>query len=110
MGFVYGQDYYLEQDFFEELDDNKLNPLNKPVAVWGTGVRAASFIKDNRLYEIEFFIDTYKKQDVWHGKPVIRPEDISNWENIFIIVAVARDYDINNKLQELGLTEKRRLL
>lgn len=33
MGFVYGQDYYLEQDFFEELDDNKLNPLNKPVAV-----------------------------------------------------------------------------
>ena len=106
MGFVYGQDYYLEQDFFEELDDNKLNPLNKPVAVWGTGVRAASFIKDNRLYEIEFFIDTYKKQDVWHGKPVIRPEDISNWENIFIIVAVARDYDINNKLQELGLTEK----
>lgn len=39
---------------FEELDDNKLNPLNKPVAVWGTGVRAASFIKDNRLYEIEF--------------------------------------------------------
>ena len=105
MGLIYGQDFYLEQDFFEELDDKKINPLDKPIAVWGTGVRADSFVKDNMLYQVDFFIDTYKNQDVWHSRRVVRPEDISNWNNLFIIIAVARDYEIKKQLQEHGLKE-----
>jgi len=90
----YGKDYLYEEDFFSFLDMKKFNPYNKKIVVWGTGLQARRFMEWISDESVEFFLDTYKYGMKFYGKEVKSPEDNIEWENYYIIVAVARDYEI----------------
>lgn len=103
-GFIYKQDYFYEEDFFADLDEIKI-PHDRKIAVWGTGMVASSFAKKEIQYQIELFIDSYKREGRFLGKEVAAPEEVEDWKNYFIIVAVEKDGEIRGKLQEYGLQE-----
>lgn len=105
MGLQYGENFIYEEDLFQELDEVQLNPHKKRIAVWGTGRRSEEFLKWNRCYSIDFYIDTYKKQENFYDVPVRMPSEIQNWKEIFVIIAVAKNEEIEEKLKAEGLEE-----
>ena len=108
-GLVYGQDYVYEEDFFAELDDISIpdgkQMENRKVAVWGTGNMCRLLLKKNLPWKIEAFIDSYKTQDSFMGQPVLSPDEITDWRQYYIIIAVEADREIRNMLCAQGLNE-----
>ena len=98
----YGTDYIYEEDFFVELDDIHV-PINRKLAVWGTGRAATLFAKWNREYTISAYIDNFKSQECFCDVQIKAPEEITDWKEYFIIIAVDRDTNIVMQLQKLGL-------
>lgn len=105
MGLRYGEDFIYEEDMFQKLDEIQLNPRKKRLAVWGTGRWAERFSEWNCRYTIDFYIDTYKKQETLYDIPVIKPSEILDWKDIFIIIAVAKSEEIEEGLKNEGLEE-----
>lgn len=103
-GFIYGKDYLYEEDFFYQLDDIFI-PNNRKIAVWGTGNRCKFLLKYNLPWNIDIFIDSYKKQENIYNIPIYTPDEITNWEDYYIIIAVEKDKDIQNYLLNHGLIE-----
>ena len=68
-GLIYGRDYLYEEDFFTQLDDLKI-PCDKKIAVWGTGNMCQFLLNHNLPWKTDVFIDTYKKQERFQGRPV----------------------------------------
>lgn len=109
-GLVYGQDYVYEEDFFSELDDISIPDGKKiedrKIAVWGTGNMCHLLLKKNLPWKIEAFIDSYKFQDSFMGQPVLSPDEITDWRQYYIIIAVEADCEIQNTLCAQGLNER----
>lgn len=104
-GLVYKKDYLYEVDFFEKLDDKKINPENKKICVWGTGKYAETLLEWNHKIKIEFFIDSKKDISNYRGFLVKKPEDIKNIKEYFIIIAVKRDIGIIKFLESMEAEE-----
>lgn len=100
-GYVYKRDFFLESDFFEELDKYHI-PEDRKVAVWGTGNMAHRLMRSPGFISPEFFIDSNKKEDELFGIPVYSPDEITEWNDLFIIVAVVNDSEIIPVLQKHG--------
>ena len=109
-GLVYGQDYVYEEDFFAELDDISIpdgkKTEDRKIAVWGTGNMCHLLLKKNLPWKIEAFIDSYKTQESFIGQPVISPDEITDWRQYYIIIAVEADCEIRNMLCAQGLNER----
>ncbi len=105
-GLVYQKDYLYEEDFFAELDEISI-PDNRKIAVWGTGKMCGFLLENNLPQKVEVFIDTYKQQDVFRSRPVLSPNEIKDWTQYYIIIAVADDCEIRNRLSGLELQEYR---
>ncbi len=105
MGLQYGEDFIYEEDMFHELDKIQLNPRKKRLVVWGTGRWAERFREWNSRYTIDFYIDTYKKQETFHDVLVRKPSEILDWKSVFIIIAVAKSEEIEGWLKKEGLEE-----
>lgn len=103
-GLVYQKDYVYEEDFFARLDEMAL-PENRKIAVWGTG-NMCSFLLEKMPQKAEIFIDSYKKQDIFRGRPVFFPDEIEDWTQYYLIIAVMDDCEIRSRLRGLGLQEK----
>lgn len=103
-GLAYGEDYLYEEDFFPELDDIRI-PTGMKVAVWGTGTIAGMLMGQRLSFLPDLFIDTYKSQDTFWGHPVTKPEQITDWEEYFVIIAVEKDGEIREALSGKGLKE-----
>lgn len=104
VGLAYGKDYLYEEDFFPELDDIRI-PTGMKVAVWGTGTIAGMLMRQRLPFLPKLFIDTYKSQDTFWGHPVTKPEQITDWAEYFIIIAVEKDGEIRETLSGKGLRE-----
>jgi len=104
-GLAYGKDYVYEEDFFPELDDIQI-PSDRKTAIWGTGNRCRFLLKQNLPYHIDAFIDSYRRHDVFMGRPVFLPGEISDWKQYYIIVAVDEDDEIRDRLFHDGLAEE----
>lgn len=104
MGFSYGTDYLYEEDFFHQLDTLHI-PKERKLVMWGTGTMAKWFHEQCGNYEFEFYIDSYSRAESFLGKEIKRPQEIRNWEELFVIIGVGKDREIREKLQELGLQE-----
>lgn len=105
-GLIYGQDYVYEEDFFAELDDIAI-PINRKIAIWGTGSMCQFLLEQNLPWEIEAFIDSYKEnQKEFKERPVFCPNEMKEWKSYYIIVAVEEDTEIRKKLSNLGLLEE----
>lgn len=104
-GLVYGIDYQYEEDFFGELDARPI-PKERKIAVWGTGNMCRFLFKHRIPRQADIFIDTYRKQVFFQGKPVSLPDEISDWKEYYVIIAVADDHEIREYLLEQGLLEQ----
>lgn len=100
-----GKDYYLDEDFFGLLDDFSI-PSDRRLAVWGTGRMADFLMTEDRELLPECYIDSNRKQAVFNNKPVYLPDEIKDWREYYIIVAVAEDGEIRDRLEGLNLKEK----
>lgn len=105
LGLRYGQDYIYEKDLFKKLNKMQINPQNKKLVMWGTGKRARGFQDWNqdKGYEIESFIDSNKSKQSFFGKRVYLPSEIEEWQDRFVVIAVAQDTEICEFLEAQGL-------
>lgn len=103
-GLERGKDYLYEEDFFAGLDEFHIPPERK-LAVWGTGQIADFFTKWNQCYEVAAYFDNHKSAETFYGNPVIQPEQVNDWKEYFIVIAVTKDEDIRAQLQALGLKQ-----
>nr|WP_300786823.1 radical SAM protein [uncultured Acetatifactor sp.] len=103
-GLERGKDYLYEEDFFAGLDEFHIPPERK-LAVWGTGQIADFFTKWNQCYEVAVYFDNHKSAETFYGNPVIHPEQVNDWKEYFIVIAVTKDEDIRAQLQALGLRQ-----
>ena len=100
-------DYLFADDFFESVNDygKKINPANKKVVIWGTGDNAKKFSVYFPHFNPIFYIDSYKNTDVFFEKPVKKPDNISNWNEYFVIIAVQKDQEIVDRLKKIGMQQ-----
>lgn len=103
-GLTYGKDYLYEEDFFSQLDDISI-PKDRKIAIWGIGNMCKFLLKHNLPWKADIFIDSYGTQKFFNNTPIYQPNDISNWKNYYIIIAVAKDEEIQNELSKYGLTK-----
>lgn len=103
-GFIYGKDYVYEEDFFSTLD-NIVIPTDRKIAIWGTGNMCHFLLEHDFSWRPDVFIDSNKKQDIFKGRQVVLPKEIIDWEQFFVIIAVAQDSEIKKQLLEMGLVE-----
>lgn len=104
-GLQYGVDYVYEQDFFADLDGWSI-PRDREVLVWGTGEMCRYFLEQSQGISVGGFIDSYKKCDVFLGKPVFFPDEVDDWKKYYVVVAVNQAREIIEKLLGCGLVEK----
>ncbi|RRF94643.1 MAG: hypothetical protein DUD27_09235, partial [Lachnospiraceae bacterium] len=103
LGYKYGKDYFYEEDFFDVLDDSVLNPEKKPILIWGAGRKGEAFIRWNKWFDVEKVIDSNPKEEKLFGYQIVKPNDIIDWKDYFIIVTVVKNDDIINFLESKGL-------
>lgn len=94
-----------EEDFFDKLDDEKINPENKKIVVWGTGSRCSDLMSCLENIKIDYFINAKEDIDSFHNKAVKQPTDVLDWKEIFVIIAVSKCQDIKEFLIAQGLKE-----
>lgn len=103
-GYIYGENYFSEKDFFEELDSFRV-PEDREIIVWGVGNYGRDFLKDNISYKISFCIDSHTYGGECEGFPVYSPDYITDWSKYFVIIAIARNSEIVDFLMKKGLKE-----
>lgn len=81
----------------------------KKMIIWGTGKIARGVarrfdVATSNPYKIVAFLDSNKQAEMFNGLPVLAPEEIENWKECYVIVAVNNGRsEILQFLQEKGL-------
>ena len=76
-------------------------------AIWGTGTNACVFYTNGKHHPIDFFVDgtvDCKKLQLF-GRPVLRPDDITDWQNLFFYIPANYFDEISLQLKDKGLKE-----
>lgn len=107
IGLEYNTDYVYADDFFASLDDGEepFNPHGNKVIIWGTGYNSYYFSDHFKYFNPHFYVDTYKAGGTFFDKKIVSPEEIDNWNDYYVIVAVQRDEEIVEYLNNHGLKE-----
>lgn len=72
---------------------------------WGIGNICKTCLKWNDNINPDFYIDEKSECTEFNGKKVVRSMQITDWNDIFVIITVANDVEIKRCLREKGLTE-----
>lgn len=110
-GFMYGKEFALAEDFFEELDFPVLNCLNgRKLYVWGAGKMGVKY--SACFCNITAFLDSDKNKcgNMIEGVRIIHPDELSQveWNNAFVIVSSPLYYhEIRKDLMKKGLIESK---
>ena len=110
MGLAYEIDYLYEEDLFTLMDEKIEISHDKEIVVWGTGRKAEVMIERGRKLPISLFIDSYTQRKEFCGYRIVRPNDVQEWDKLFIVIAVAEDRDIKQFLIKKGLSEGREFI
>lgn len=97
--------FLCEEELFELLDPIKYNPNDKPIILWGTGLRAGKFLQWNTKYTIDFCVDSYREEKTYYEYSLKKPDEVTDWKKFFVIIAVAKDKEIKDYLAQMGLCE-----
>ena len=73
--------------------------------VWGTGVRAREIVWQIGIESIDFFIDNNVRYDTFFEKPVVSPQEIINWKELYIHIPSSYFKEIIPILKKNGLVE-----
>ena len=78
-------------------------------AIWGTGLYASEFAYIVKKEEIDFFIDNDKKKNGQYflGKKVLSPDEIKNWNELYIYIPFNFYDEITKQIRIYGLEEKK---
>ena len=76
------------------------------IVIWGTGFNASRFYFGFSHDVVDFFIDNDIGKKEFHGKKVLHPSEISNWNELFIYVPDNYYEEISKQLCGKGLKEK----
>ncbi len=94
------------EEFFDIYDESVAIPVDRNIYVWGTGRMAKHLVATGKLtQQIVAFIDSYKDEINFKGKPILRPQDLKNedWVNAFVVIAVSDSEPIVSELEKHGL-------
>lgn len=89
----------------------KCGHTNRKVAIFGLGEYADFLNKElfdiegRNYYQIQIILDNdMRKRGFYYGLPIVHPSDISEWEDLFVIIASEKyDDEIAKQLERLGL-------
>lgn len=105
-GLTYGEEFFYEKDFFDSLNDFTV-PENRKLVVWGTGNMCRLLLDKNPELHIDAYIDSNRRERFINDKLVMKPNEISDWKSMFIVVAVSRDGEIIRQLKSMGLQNEK---
>lgn len=76
--------------------------------IWGTGLYAAEFVYTMNRDEIAFFIDNNKNKQGkrFCGKMIMSPDDIEDWNELYIYIPYNFYDEIISQLKGYGLTDE----
>ncbi|WP_049946248.1 TylF/MycF/NovP-related O-methyltransferase [Butyrivibrio sp. WCD2001] len=77
------------------------------VLVWGTGQLSWHIINDYTNGEIVGFIDTYKKEETFSGKPIYSPNKLEGVEYDAIIVAISQTQGVIESIAKYNIDASR---
>lgn len=106
-GLEHYKDYFYVREFFPYYNPMFLDREKRKLAVWGTGTAACVLLdileKRKCVSEIDFFIDNNHDKKTFKGKAVVHPSEISNRDDLYIIVATYQyQWDIYEQLEGYG--------
>ena len=104
IGFKEDEDYIKEETFFRSLEGNPITSRKKMV-VWGTGKWAEELVISIDIEQIQFFVDSYSKEEYFYGKKIVRPNNLRKWNDYVVIVAVSHNEEIYKYLNNHGLVK-----
>ncbi len=78
---------------------------NKKVAIFGTGNIAKSLLDNSDCIKPDIFIDNYPRADYFHGVKVVKPVEIINIRDFYIVIATMAYDSIKKQLINYGLKE-----
>lgn len=110
MGFCYGENYFWAEDFFDSLDfDWEQLARGRKIALWGNEEDLEYYESHSDISDrVHLYICENKNQDECFRNGIIvrTPEEITNWEELYVIVADRKNYeDICSKLMSKGRRE-----
>lgn len=91
-----------KKDFSKKIYSNM---LTKEIAIFGTGRRCQRILRGYPDICVKFYLDNNRQQigEKIDGKEIKHPDEIANWDRLFIIISVI-DYErIQKQLEEKGL-------
>lgn len=105
-GFEWGEDYidYLWIiQYYRKM--HKIVLEEKNIWIFGAGNTGKSFYRQYKdIWSIKGFISNYEEEKECMGLPVIRPDEISEQENVYIIVCSVFGDELSDQLHEIGLS------
>lgn len=104
-GLKYGQDFLFERDFFALLNTKFDLPNDKDVVMWGIGREGERIYEKCLKGKIKYCIDSYSDKKSFMGVSIKRPDDVRDWENVFVIITPRQNIAIITFLKEKGLHE-----
>jgi len=94
------------ENFFSKYDEKMKIPDDRYLYIWGAGRIAARILdSDKLLFTPTGIIDSYSEKKIFYNYPIIRSDDIEDWSKVFIIIAVADSWQIEELLKEKQLIE-----
>lgn len=75
----------------------------KKIVIYGTGKQYLRY-KYTIGFDVEFFLDSFVDgEQTIDNKRVVRPEDVENLKDYFIVISPVKKKEIEQKLKNLGL-------
>ena len=75
----------------------------KKIVYWGTGNICRLCLEWYPEKQPSFYIDSKIYGGEYRGKPVKSPEEIKDWTDLYVVIAVSAYKDIEKELEEKGL-------
>jgi MoaA/NifB/PqqE/SkfB family radical SAM enzyme len=92
------------EKIFLDYDESFTIPDGYKLYVWGTGKNARQLMEADGLPQApEAFIDSFKSNKMFYRYPVLKPEEIVDWNKAFVVVAVTESHAIETDLSSYGL-------
>ncbi len=84
--------------------DNLAN-IMKPVFFWGIGNICQMCHMGHPGIKVNGYIDSNYEDETWNGKPVMHPDDVKNWHDIFTVITIKYNDEVKEYLTDQGLAE-----
>ncbi len=113
----YKKSLYFEEDYMDSLyyrleyDKRKMNQnkiKEKDIWIFGAGENGKSFYQryEDTLH-IRGFISNWSEEGEFCGLPVVRPEELRGYEDIFIVICSDAQVEMAEKLMNLGYSSEK---